>query len=436
MSSSGTQKRASRSSKRSFGAPHRNSLLSTEDADPLRLHGLHVASQKQARIESTQRRTQLLDDGSGDERDETSKLITKLAAASPSQSRQKPITKKAPSKPVSSPKADSSSQVPPLKKSPSRENGSSNHIKSPSKEISASQPSKPTLKATPSKVDSIPKKSPVAPKSAAPKLAPVSMDVDKFDYTLQPTRYVPPPEKVEKVRPPLPMPVLPTPAPLPPVDTPQPASQISEPQTNKEIVPINKSALPFSIEPFYSEKEPSSPRPRVLLALTGSVATIKLNDLLHLLTKSSDVIVITTKSAEHFATAEKFEDVRFYNDQSEYAMWKGRNDPVLHIELRKWADILIIAPLSANTLAKLANGLCDNLVSCVARAWDFERPFYVAPAMNTLMWTHPFTEKHLSALEDIGVKVIPPIQKTLMCGDKGTPQCLSVQMIHLFASDN
>lgn len=52
-------------------------------------------------------------------------------------------------------------------------------------------------------------------------------------------------------------------------------------------------------------------------------------------------------------------------------------DPVLHIELRKWADLLVIAPLTANSLAKLANGMADNLLTCVARAWDYRKPFLV-----------------------------------------------------------
>lgn len=80
-------------------------------------------------------------------------------------------------------------------------------------------------------------------------------------------------------------------------------------------------------------------------------------------------------------------------DEDEWSCWSKREDPVLHIDLRKWADVLLVAPLSANTLAKLANGLCDNLLTCVARAWDFSRPLLVAPAMNTLMWESPFTAK-------------------------------------------
>ncbi|CAB1116820.1 unnamed protein product [Ectocarpus sp. CCAP 1310/34] len=81
--------------------------------------------------------------------------------------------------------------------------------------------------------------------------------------------------------------------------------------------------------------------------------------------------------------------------------------------------MLLVAPLSANTLSKLANGLCDNLVTCVARAWDFKskKSFVVAPAMNTHMWEHPMTNRHLSALTELGVAVVPPASKKLACGD-------------------
>lgn len=123
-------------------------------------------------------------------------------------------------------------------------------------------------------------------------------------------------------------------------------------------------------------------------------------------------------------------------------LWQ-RDDPVLHIELRKWADLLVIAPLDANTLAKLANGLSDNCLTCVWRAWDTARPVVLAPAMNTLMWLHPLTGRHLRQLAaDSGggdvpagldldavmawinercprLWVVGPQSKRLACGDVG-----------------
>lgn len=113
----------------------------------------------------------------------------------------------------------------------------------------------------------------------------------------------------------------------------------------------------------------------------------------------------------------------YYSDQDEWTDYSKSyvqgERRVLHIDLAKWADALVIAPLTANTLAKLANGICDNLLTCIARAWDFNKPFVVAPAMNTLMWNHPITAAHINTIESFGIKVIPPISKTLYCGDEG-----------------
>ena len=84
-----------------------------------------------------------------------------------------------------------------------------------------------------------------------------------------------------------------------------------------------------------------------------------------------------------------------------------RTDEVLHIELRRWADVLLIAPLDANTLAKLAVGLSDNCLTCVWRAWDPVRPVILAPAMNTLMWEHAITARHLSQLGAMPARARP-----------------------------
>ena len=90
-----------------------------------------------------------------------------------------------------------------------------------------------------------------------------------------------------------------------------------------------------------------------------------------------------------------------------------RGDPVLHIELRRWADLCLVAPLSANSLAKLSNGLADNLLTSTLRAWDLSRPVVVAPAMNTFMWEHPVTRQQLDVLTQWGYTVIPPVVKIL-----------------------
>lgn len=162
----------------------------------------------------------------------------------------------------------------------------------------------------------------------------------------------------------------------------------------------------------------------VLVCCTGSVASIKTRQFLdQLKTNSSyNVKLVVTEHSRHFLPPLDqlgTLGVQVYTDQHEWDSWNGRGDPVVHIELRKWADVAVVAPLDANTLAKMAAGMADNLVTCVLRAWDFSRPLIVAPAMNTLMWNHPVSSAHLDTLRSWGVSVVPPVVKTLVCGDTG-----------------
>ena len=168
----------------------------------------------------------------------------------------------------------------------------------------------------------------------------------------------------------------------------------------------------------------------ILLGCTGSVASIKIPELVTSLKQNGafNVQVVTTEHAKHFFDL-TLVDAKVYTDADEWRAWTQRSDPVLHIELRRWADALVIAPLDANTLAKMAQGLCDNLLTCVVRAWDVQRPLLYAPAMNTLMWEHPLTAKHIEVLNGFGYRYIPAVEKTLMCGDKGMGAMASVQTI-------
>ncbi|KAL9837728.1 phosphopantothenoylcysteine decarboxylase isoform 1-T2 [Geothlypis trichas] len=191
----------------------------------------------------------------------------------------------------------------------------------------------------------------------------------------------------------------------------------------------------------------------VLLGVTGSVAALKLPLLVAELLKipGLEVKVVTTERAKHFYNAQEI-PVTLYGDEEEWQLWKGRSDPVLHIELRRWADLMVVAPLDANTLAKVANGICDNLLSscadkttarlercsrgmgrseeipalpwlllqtCVIRAWDLSKPLLFCPAMNTAMWEHPITAHHLEQLKAFGYTEIPCVVKKLVCGDEG-----------------
>jgi phosphopantothenoylcysteine decarboxylase len=194
----------------------------------------------------------------------------------------------------------------------------------------------------------------------------------------------------------------------------------------------------------------------VLLGVTGSVAAVRTVALFDELTRAGHrVKVVATQAALYFFNPAALDPARPNRNPEVVILdedeWPGRargqlyrrDDPVLHIELRRWAEVLVIAPLDANTLAKLASGLADNCLTCVWRAWDPRRPVVLAPAMNTLMWEHPLTGRHLRQLAaDAGageapagldleglvawlnqacprLRVVPPRSKRLACGDVG-----------------
>lgn len=187
---------------------------------------------------------------------------------------------------------------------------------------------------------------------------------------------------------------------------------------------------------------------KVLLGVTGSVAAIKTPELVAALLRTGhEVKVVATRPSLYFfdrntTPCDVVTDDNEWPGLATGRLWQ-RNDPVLHIDLRRWADVLLIAPLDANTLGKMANGICDNCLTCVWRAWDMTRPVLVAPAMNTLMWEHPYTVRHLKSLGELYGWSVPasfnadeaanwinerknstfhiagPIEKTLACGDVG-----------------
>lgn len=207
---------------------------------------------------------------------------------------------------------------------------------------------------------------------------------------------------------------------------------------------------PFSAEPYFQDN-----KFHILLAASGSVATIKLPNIAEALGRHENVSIriIITKGAERFLAGQSSEQPSLeslrningvdgiYGDADEWMTPWTRGESILHIELRKWAHILLVAPLSANTMAKMTMGVADNLLLSVMRAWDTtglvdiglkaRKPMiFVAPAMNTAMWKHPITEKQIKILRDEWgwndsnpdgwVTVLHPIDKPLACGDVGT----------------
>lgn len=181
----------------------------------------------------------------------------------------------------------------------------------------------------------------------------------------------------------------------------------------------------------------------ILIGVTGSVAAIKTESLVESIIMAAgkyclqvNVKLIVTKNAKYFTgnvkdLGSKLK-VEILEDEDEWSNEAyQRNDSVLHIELRKWADLLLIAPLDANTLAKMANGICDNLLTCVVRCWDPKKAIFLAPAMNTMMWDHPITADQLKTITGWGfnITLIPPVTKLLACGDYGTGGMESIDEI-------
>lgn len=201
----------------------------------------------------------------------------------------------------------------------------------------------------------------------------------------------------------------------------------------------------------------------VLLGMTGSVAATLMSKLAQaFLDAGHDVQVVATKAALYFydpdnipkelggreqdpfkiPIATEWARVRVWKDGDEWYRQNhvrtvqhfgryatqayAKGDPILHIDLRKWADIFVIAPLSAGTLAKISIGEPDNLLTCIFRAWDFDKPVVLAPAMNTFMWSNPWTEMQLNILSRLqgssggfNVHCVDPQNKVLACGDEG-----------------
>ncbi|KAG0136503.1 flavoprotein [Tuber indicum] len=203
-------------------------------------------------------------------------------------------------------------------------------------------------------------------------------------------------------------------------------------------------AIPQTTTPFLASDHQDSKK-HLLLATTGSVATIKLPQLLSALSETFSpetltIHLILSPSSKNFLSPADLCEIsenplvsRIWSDADEWAFPSGvytRECPVLHIELRKWADLLVVAPLSANTLSSVAVGRCDGLLLSVLRAWDWARAgIVVAPAMNTLMWTHPVTSGQVETLKAWGVEVLMPVSKVLACGDEGVGGMVGVEVV-------
>lgn len=156
---------------------------------------------------------------------------------------------------------------------------------------------------------------------------------------------------------------------------------------------------------------------RVLLCVCGGVAAYKAAELVRRLReRGCEVQVAMTGNAQRFVGAATLQAVS--GRPVRQSLWDEAAEAAMgHIELARWPDAIVIAPATANTLAKLAHGLADDLVSTLCLATT--APVFVAPAMNHRMWLHPATQANIETLKARGVKVIGPGVGPQACGETG-----------------
>ena len=200
---------------------------------------------------------------------------------------------------------------------------------------------------------------------------------------------------------------------------------------------------------------------RCCLAVSGSVAAVKAPEIASLLLDAGVTVEVVVSEAAFRLMQASYKGARPWDtlaalearsrqsaDLPALSIWRDADewekytsvgdDAVLHVELAKRNQLLLLAPLCANSLANAALGLCPNLLGSVLRAWYYDlegefaapvatrcgayavsRPVLVAPAMNTVMWHQRITQQHLETLRSRGVTVLQPVAKMLACGDTG-----------------
>ena len=172
---------------------------------------------------------------------------------------------------------------------------------------------------------------------------------------------------------------------------------------------------------------------KIALGVTGGIAVYKAVDLVSRLRKQgAEVRVIMTEHAQQFVTPLTFKEIS--GNKVAVSMWDSNQEfNVEHISLANWADAFVVAPATANILAKMANGIADDLLSTTLLA--AQAPIIVCPAMNTGMYQNPITQENIAKLEAHGVTVMPPAVGYLACGVSGPGRLPEPQQIVEFIDD-
>lgn len=156
---------------------------------------------------------------------------------------------------------------------------------------------------------------------------------------------------------------------------------------------------------------------RILLGIGGGISAYKSPELVrHLRSVNAEIVPVLTKNAQRFVSATALQAVAGQKPRTD--LWDAEAEAAMgHIELARWADLVVIAPATANLMAKLAAGIADDLLTTACLATT--APVFIAPAMNTRMWQHPATQRNVERLRKDGVRVIGPADGEQACGEWG-----------------
>lgn len=167
--------------------------------------------------------------------------------------------------------------------------------------------------------------------------------------------------------------------------------------------------------------------PRLLLGVSGGIAAYKAAEIVRRWRQAGgEVRVVLTAAAERFVSPTTFQALSGHPVRT--SLWDEAAEASMgHIELARWADQILIAPASADLLARLAHGLADDLLTTLCLA--SEAPLAVAPAMNRVMWAHPATRANLATLTQRGVRVLGPAEGEQACGESGAGRLLEPEAI-------
>lgn len=156
---------------------------------------------------------------------------------------------------------------------------------------------------------------------------------------------------------------------------------------------------------------------RIVVGVSGGIAAYKACDLVSKLSKKDyEVKVILTKHAEKFVSKLTFEAL-CHNYVETDLFDESNEDPIAHITLAKWADLMIIVPATANIIAKVTHGISDDLLSTTFLACNKHK--MICPAMNTQMYENPITQKNIQACKELGYQILDPVVGHLACNDTG-----------------